>query len=719
MTHPAAAAAEAPGRSPFAGQLVHVLAGLRMAPGARQPAFDEGVWDLTGASDASVQVAPNILHWDFTKIEHEGWRLVARELMIAVLAPGHEQVLTLPLARRDPLAPATCHSKLSAVTAWFQWLSGQGIRSLEQVTQDHCDRYLQQRQGDGLHSSTVMAKVSAIKDLARYGELFTADRYRPGFVPWEGVSAKTVSGYSTRGENKTPPVPDHVMRPALLAGLFLVEVVGPHVAELTDRIGARRAKPLADSRPRDDELRELARRHVAAGQPLPEADGHVVRERLSAGWDRQDPLLKVSFGELGRDLGIRQLRPGDAQAVRDHIEAAVAKVGTAPCWARDAALVKSADDAGPAPWSPPLTSTQADDLAMIVFNACLFVAAAVSGMRSSELMELTTRSCLPPRQSGQGLFRYSLASRRIKGEPLGGAADEWVVIEPAYRAVELATRLSGAKTALAGTEPGTSVFGRYAFTTRFNTFRRWVNSAAGARLGLSPIPEEQVTARMVRRTLALELACRPHGLLAAKVYLKHISIATTEGYAARPGGSQARFHAEMEAEERKQNEKRAVAAFRDFQDGVLPAGPGARSLIAAFQYVDAELASIEARQPTVVATDRHIELLLQKRAATLHVQPANYCWFTDPAKALCLKLAGTPTATSPLAGLCDAARCPQATMHRQHREVWATCAATTATFLGNPRIPPGEKTRLTAEHHRAQQVIQAIDTATGERPPQS
>jgi hypothetical protein len=160
---------------------------------------------------------------------------------------------------------------------------------------------------------------------------------------------------------------------------------------------------------------------------------------------------------------------------------------------------------------------QADDLAMIVFNACLFTAAAVSGMRSSELMELTTRSCLPPRQSGQGLFRYALASRRIKGEPLGGAADEWVVIEPAYRAVELATRLSGAKTALAGTEPGTSVFGRYAFTTRFNTFRRWVNSAAGARLGLSPIPEEQVTARMVRRTLALELAHRPHGLLAAKV----------------------------------------------------------------------------------------------------------------------------------------------------------------------------------------------------------
>jgi hypothetical protein len=72
---------------------------------------------------------------------------------------------------------------------------GSGGWELEQVTQEHCDRYLQQRQGDGLNSSAVMAEVSAIKDLARYGELFTADRYRPGFVPWESASAKTVSGF--------------------------------------------------------------------------------------------------------------------------------------------------------------------------------------------------------------------------------------------------------------------------------------------------------------------------------------------------------------------------------------------------------------------------------------------------------------------------------------------------------------------------------------------
>jgi hypothetical protein len=36
---------------------------------------------------------------------------------------------------------------------------------------------------------------------------------------------------------------------------------------------------------------------------------------------------------------------------------------------------------------------------------------------------------------------------------------------------------------------------------------------------------------MLRRTLALELAYRPGGVLASKIHLKHVAVATTEGYA--------------------------------------------------------------------------------------------------------------------------------------------------------------------------------------------
>jgi hypothetical protein len=62
--------------------------------------------------------------------------------------------------------------------------------------------------------------VTAIKDLARYTDLFTADRYRAGFMPWTGKNATQVAEADWAGENKTPPVPDSVMRPALRAGLY-------------------------------------------------------------------------------------------------------------------------------------------------------------------------------------------------------------------------------------------------------------------------------------------------------------------------------------------------------------------------------------------------------------------------------------------------------------------------------------------------------------------
>jgi hypothetical protein len=39
--------------------------------------------------------------------------------------------------------------------------------------------------------------------------------------------------------------------------------------------------------------------------------------------------------------------------------------------------------------------------------------------------------------------------------------------------------------------------------------------------------------------------------------------------------------------------------------------------------------------------------LLTKRVGALHLGHANYCWFTDPSRALCLKLAGTPHADLP------------------------------------------------------------------------
>jgi hypothetical protein len=703
-------------RSPFAGQYVHELLDLDLDPAGPCPRFDDDRWDLRGLRGTPIQVGPSELVWDFTEIAQPHWRLLVREFMVALRAPHHERIAHLPWARREPLSLRTGAQRRFFAVAWLRWLADEGVQQLGELTQEHCDRWLDHRRAEGLAASSLFNEIMAVKDLARYTELFTADRYPAGFMPWAGKTASQVAEVDWTGENKTPTIPDAVMRPALRAGLYLVETVGPHAAALTEDLAAHREARTGRSRPRLDEYTELLARYVEQGKPLPQLDGYLVRDRLGAGWDQNDPLLRVGFRELGHDLSAGHFLAADIRRFREATESAVARVGVAPRWARNGALVERADNAGQVPWTTPLTTQQVDDLTLIVFNAALFVAAALTGMRSSELMELTSDSCLPPEEVTANLVRYRLAGKLIKGQEWGGVADEWVVIEPAYRAVELAIRLTRAKTWLAAPRSRESLFGRYNLAKRFRSFRRWVNSPAGARLGLEPIPDGDITGRMTRRTLSVEMAHRPHGLWAAKVHLKQVSVSTTEGYAARPGGAQGRLHAEMKREEQAHKLDLTKAAYQAYRDGKLPAGPGARALIAAFEHVDAELAKLDHTPATVVATDRHVEVLLKKRAAALHIQPSNYCWFTDPAKALCLKLAGTPTTDQPLAGLCDAARCPQATFHAEHREVWAGCAKTTETFLGNPRIPAGEKQRLTAEHDRAYRVLAAIDQATTEEP---
>jgi hypothetical protein len=229
---------------------------------------------------------------------------------------------------------------------------------------------------------------------------------------------------------------------------------------------------------------------------------------------------------------------------------------------------------------------------------------------------------------------------------------------------------------------------------RLENLRNWLERTGNReRWGLPAIPDGPVNARILRRTLAQAIAERPGGLLAAKVALKHISVATTEGYAARPGGSQRLFLAEVEEAAAEYHVRLTVEAFHDFQEDRLPAGPGARSLIEAFALVDAELKEAARTDPKVLTDDTHLESLLRKQAQTLHVGAANYCWFRDPAKALCLRLAGTPNASKPLVGMCDSARCPQAT-HPCHRPVWTGQAAGITVFLESPRVPVGERKRL-------------------------
>lgn len=181
----------------------------------------------------------------------------------------------------------------------------------------------------------------------------------------------------------------------------------------------------------------------------------------------------------------------------------------------------------------------------------------------------------------------------------------------------------------------------------------------------------------------------------------------------RPGGAQAELLSEVNKHESERNLQLVLEGFRNYQQGILPAGPGARSLTEFFASVDEELDPASASAPKIQRNDRDVLNLLTKRAKVLHLGPANYCWFTDPSRALCLELAGTPTADRPLIGMCDSARCPQATHHPCHRPVWAEHAERTEIFLGElGTTRKTERTRLRADYDRALRVVAEIDAAS-------
>ena len=706
----------------FAGADVCREAGFTLPEGTLRPVFEDDVWDFTDVVGLPVQLPLCTRRFNFTEITDERRRLVGKELVLAMLAPRHPAVAPLPRAHRTALHLRSCAGHLDELIRFCRWLSEQGVSSFAQIDTRICDAYMAHRRYILDENGEVVGENSpgtrrraaqVVVDLVNYRELFTADRVPADLRPWGGATASAIAEMpSGRTENKTQPVDNAVMQPMLAAALFLMSSLGPHAVELarqiqeTDKLSTRKAPGLRAVHVAPvTEFTELLNEYRDTCTPLPMLAYHHVADRLANGWSADDPLLAVATGVLARQAGITQFEARWMRHLRGPLENAVASVGVKEVFARDTADITTADTSSVLPWTKPLHRMQAVALVGIVRTAAMIVLAAASGMRASELMELRI-GCRRLEEPVPGLIRYRLASKVVKGQPLGGTDDEWVVIEPVYRAVELAEDLHDDR------HEGALLFGRFAFSVRYKWFRNWVNSPAGRRIGLAPIPDGQVNLRRLRRTLALEMAYRPGGVLASKLHLKHIAVATTEGYASRPGGAQAELLAEVNKHESDRNLALVLEEFRNYQQGILPAGPGARKLTEFFASIDEKLDPATAPAPKTQRSDRDVLNLLTKRAKVLHLGPANYCWFTDPSRALCLKLAGTPTADRPLIGMCDSARCPQATHHPCHRPVWAEHADRTETFLGQlGTTRKTERTRLQGDYDRALRVIAEIDIA--------
>ena len=184
--------------------------------------------------------------FDFAAIASPGWRLVAKEQIMAMLAPRHEAVIILPHAYRTPLHLTTAFARLAELTRLLNWLTAQDVASLADIDDDRCEawmahrRYLLDENGHvaGERSpATRRAAAQAVADLVTHRELFTADTVSADLRPWRGAAPSVVAEmpHGAR-QNKTPPVGDAVLQPLLAAALYLTGALGPHATGLLEQV---------------------------------------------------------------------------------------------------------------------------------------------------------------------------------------------------------------------------------------------------------------------------------------------------------------------------------------------------------------------------------------------------------------------------------------------------------------------------------------------------
>ncbi|CAO0837288.1 hypothetical protein SMICM17S_04041 [Streptomyces microflavus] len=123
-----------------------LLIALALLPGSVRSRFEDDLWDLWGLADKPRSIKQHELTWNFFKIVNPKWRVVAKEILVALLAPQHDRVLECALALRKNRSPRTCNRFLRQFTAWFNWLTANGVASLAEVTQEHCDRFAAEAQ---------------------------------------------------------------------------------------------------------------------------------------------------------------------------------------------------------------------------------------------------------------------------------------------------------------------------------------------------------------------------------------------------------------------------------------------------------------------------------------------------------------------------------------------------------------------------------------------
>lgn len=674
--------------------------------------FDEAVWDFRSVLGVARTIQPNEVMIDWRKFsfapERPLWMIVLKEMATAMLCPQHPIVINarLPRFQRDPLPLGSVQRKVLKWARWLRWLQGRGVLHLGQVTQDHCDAYLAHAHKCG-QPQHVMDLVTAVRDFSAYSGVLS-ERYPERFSPWGERSTAKVVGYRKSFQNTTPWIPEDVFD-TLLAGALLVidKPANDIIAAHQELCSTGRAQDLDRSRfVVDRKLPILLDHYRVQGRPLPAAcryDGVPLA-------DAKDSLRDVNINWLGKQAGLWLVHSGLTARHRAMLENALSELGTEPGGMATRVSEIERLDGSKRPWREPFSPRSVHECVNRLVDACFIVIAGLTGMRYSEVLALR-RGCVATETDEYGHKWYRVYSRIFKGQPLGGKKDSWRVIEPVKRAIEVLEELApegdeqllfmGGRTARVESNEGyVPDFGR-----RLDTFRTWQNTH-GQVAGLPEIPDVgerpwHLYPNQFRRTLARELAFRPHGIIAAKVHLKHVRAAITEGYAGPPGEGAQEFLRELEQEDAAANEEVMRRRFEEWSANKVLTGGCLPRLAEEFAAIEKDL---EGFKGTIDQRNKRLTELLRKRTGKVHIGILNDCHF-DPLYARCLRARGIEHADGPIIPACEPGRCANALIAAEHVPRWQQSLKQLKELRRDRKIPQHERERLGDEERRIERVI--------------
>lgn len=575
------------------------------------PKYGDDPWDLALVANR-VSMGERYIHFASAPDVH---RMTIKNILMTVAAPDREVVVEAGVVRRGDGTPPRglydCFRKLVVIAKWSEDNATAGFA---EWTQADADRFLddlrtgQHRAGGvGLGATGIRGYVTTLR-LLRECQAVLPDAL--SFFPWAGRSAASVSGEVTHTENTTPPLPWETWAPLITASWAIVDqfsddiIVAAEIRAILPKeprgpAGANAYKALLDWDARGGLL------------PLHTGFGRTNHHRGEANTTLLQRLLGVNATILKR--AHHQYMPEAAALIqRAASDAARATYGGLHV----PTVGVSHPDGTRSKWIEELGLHESEHLESVLRGACYVLIASLTGMRDSEIQELTRDSAT----TKDGI--NALRSIQHKGnDATEGERRAWWAPQPVLRTVDVLARLASHDSYLFARRKDNA--GAYAPSRDIARLIAFINDdpahrpGRGRGLGLEhiAIPKGQaINATSLRRAFSVFATTRPGAELGLGIQLGHSAWRMTTGYMS---DGQQRVVRIMD-DERKRVLHRDAAAL--LQDDSPVAGPAAHH--------------VTGFRAQIIANPDRANRLTATLAERLHLGLTNDCMW-NPATSSC------------------------------------------------------------------------------------